>query len=142
MEMKEVRNKCVLIIDSELPVGLIANTACILGITLGYRHSNMIGEDITDASQQSHSGITNVPIPILKGNKEKIKQLLEEIRTKYDGELTVVDFSETAQCCTDYNDYIEKVHANSADDFQYLGIGIYGPMKIINKLTGSMPLLR
>lgn len=36
MEMKEVRNKCVLIIDSELPVGLIANTACILGITLGY----------------------------------------------------------------------------------------------------------
>jgi len=28
--------KGVLVIDSELPIGIIANTAAILGITLGY----------------------------------------------------------------------------------------------------------
>ena len=29
------KEKCVMILDERLPVGLIANTAAILGITLG-----------------------------------------------------------------------------------------------------------
>lgn len=142
MKTTEIENKCVLVIDSELPIGLVANTATILGITLGHKHSCMIGEDIMDASNHCHIGITNIPIPILKGTKEKIKELLEKIRTKYSDELTIIDFSETAQSCTDYNDYISRVKNLTSSEFDYLGIGIYGPKKILNKLTGSMPLLR
>ncbi|WP_243109946.1 DUF2000 domain-containing protein [Clostridium sp. E02] len=142
MKTTEIENKCVLVIDSELPVGLIANTAAILGMTMGYKHNCIIGEDIMDASNQCHVGITNIPIPILKGTIEKIKKLLEEIRTNYADELTIIDFSETAQTCTDYNDYISKVKNLSSNEFEYLGIGIYGPKKILNRLTGNMPLLR
>lgn len=142
MKTTEIENKCVLVIDSELPVGLIANTAAILGMTMGYKHNCIIGEDIMDASNQCHVGITNIPIPILKGTIEKIKKLLEEIRTNYADELTIIDFSETAQSCTDYNDYISKVKNLSSNEFEYLGIGIYGPKKILNRLTGNMPLLR
>lgn len=140
--MKTDGNKCVLVIDSNLPIGLIANTATIIGITLGYKHNCIIGEDVIDASNQCHIGITNIPIPILKGTKEKVKELLEEIKINYSDELTVVDFSETAQCCTEYEDYILKVKDLTSDAFKYLGIGIYGSKKILNKLTGSMPLLR
>ncbi len=142
MTTNEIKNKCVLVLDSELPVGLIANTAAILGITIGYKHNSIIGEDVIDASNQCHLGITNIPIPILKGTKEKVKELIEEIRNNYSNDLTMVDFSEIAQSCTDYQDYITKVNGRTADTFEYLGIGIYGPMNIINKLTGSMPLLR
>lgn len=142
MKTNEIKNKCVLVIDSELPIGLIANTAAILGITLGHKHNVIIGEDIIDASNQCHLGITNIPIPILKGTKDKVKELLETTRTNYSDELTIVDFSEVAQSCTDYQDYILKVNELTSDTFEYLGIGIYGPVKILNKLTGSMPLLR
>lgn len=34
----EVQNeKCVMVIDQELPIGMIANTAGIMGITIGKR---------------------------------------------------------------------------------------------------------
>lgn len=142
MKTNEIKNKCVLVIDSDLPIGLIANTAAILGITLGHKYSSIIGEDTIDASNQCHLGITNIPIPILKGTKDKVKELLKEIRINYSDDLTIVDFSKVAQSCTDYNDYTLKVNNLTSDTFEYLGIGIYGPMKILNKLTGSMPLLR
>lgn len=142
MEMIKIENKAVLIIDPELPIGLIANTAAVLGITLGYKHQCIIGEDITDASNQNHLGITNIPIPILKGTKSLVKELLTEVKSKYNNDVTVIDFSKTAQLCTDYHDYISKVKNLASDEFEYLGIGLYGPKKILNKLTGSMALLR
>jgi hypothetical protein len=142
MDKIEEENKAVLIIDSELPTGIIANTAAILGITLGYKHQCIIGEDITDASNQSHLGITNIPIPVLKGTKSLIKELLAEIKSKYRNDVTVIDFSKTAQLSTDYDDYTIKAKNLASDEFEYLGIGIYGPKKILNKLTGSIALLR
>lgn len=33
--MHSMETKCVLVIDENLPLGLIANTAAILGVTLG-----------------------------------------------------------------------------------------------------------
>ncbi|MDQ0200724.1 hypothetical protein J2S10_003926 [Neobacillus ginsengisoli] len=33
--MSNLETKCVLVIDENLPLGLIANTAAILGVTLG-----------------------------------------------------------------------------------------------------------
>jgi len=142
MKTIEEEKKGVLVIDSELPMGIIANTAAILGITLGYKHQCIVGDDITDASNQSHLGITNIPIPVLKGTKQLIKELLAEVKSKYNNEVTVVDFSKTAQLSTDYDDYTVKAKNLSSDEFEYLGIGIYGPKRIVNKLTGSIALLR
>jgi hypothetical protein len=142
MQIIEEEKKGVLVIDSELPIGMIANTAAILGITLGYKHQCIIGEDITDASNQSHLGITNIPIPVLKGTKSLIKELLAEVKSKYNNDVTVIDFSKTAQLSTDYDDYTSKAKNLTSDEFEYLGIGIYGSKKILNKLTGSIALLR
>jgi hypothetical protein len=142
MYTTEEENKAVLIIDSELPTGIIANTAAILGITLGYKHQCIIGEDITDTSNQNHLGITNIPIPVLKGTKSLIKEILAEVKSKYRNDVTVIDFSKTAQLSTDYDDYTLKAKNLASDEFEYLGIGIYRPKKILNKLTGSIALLR
>ena len=50
-----------MILDSELPTGIIANTAAILGITLGKRIPQQIGEDVSDASAMIHAGIITIP---------------------------------------------------------------------------------
>lgn len=68
--------KCVMIIDEKLPLGLIANTAAIMGITLGEKFPEVVGKDV------------------------------------------------------------------DSEDLNYLGVCICGPKKKVNKLTGSLPLLR
>ncbi|MEA4872657.1 MAG: DUF2000 domain-containing protein [Synergistaceae bacterium] len=134
--------KCVMVIDSELPTGVIANTSAILGITLGKRFPEQVGNDVTDASEKTHLGIITVPVPILKGSREMLKELRENLYKTEFNDLTVVDFSDVAQGCITYDDYISKAAEVSEEDHAYLGIAIYGDKKKINKLTGAMPLLR
>lgn len=56
--------------------------------------------------------------------------------------LPVVDFSDLAQGCKTYDEFIEKMSGVSESDLNYFGIAICGAKKKVNKLTGSMPLLR
>lgn len=46
--MDILKEKCVLILDAELPLGLLANAAVILGATLGSRIPEVVGEDVYD----------------------------------------------------------------------------------------------
>ena len=80
--MSNKAEKCVMVIDSELPAGVIANTSAILGMTLGKRFPEQVGNDVTDASEKTHLGIITVPVPILKGSREMLKDCKRQtIRT-------------------------------------------------------------
>lgn len=140
--MDEQNMKCVIIIDENLPLGVIANTAAILGITLGKNIPSIVGENVHDASNNNHLGIIKIPVPILKGSRELLKKLREKLYTHNFEDIIVVDFSDIAQSCNVYSEYIEKVSKISEEEHNYFGIAIYGNKKKINSLTGSMPLLR
>lgn len=105
---KEMEKKCVMVIDSELSTGLIANTSAILALTLGKTIEGIIGPDVKDASEQIHAGITTTPIPILKGNNEKIKELRSNLYKEEFSDLFVVDFSDAAQMTKNYQEYTKK----------------------------------
>lgn len=134
--------KCVMVIDGSLPLGIIANTAAIMGITLGKKIPEAVGVDVTDRSGSKHPGIIEFPVPVLRGSPEIIKQIREKLYQPDFQDLTAVDFSDLAQGCKTYEEFIEKMGHVSEDDLEYLGIAICGTKKKINKLTGSMPLLR
>lgn len=134
--------KCVLILDEALPLGLIANTAAILGITLGKERPEVVGANVTDQSGREHLGIIEFPVPILKGSPEVIHALRETLCQPDFQELTVVDFSDLAQGCKTYDEFISKMGNTSESALQYFGLALCGPKKKVNKLTGSMPLLR
>lgn len=134
--------KCVMVIDESLPLGIIANTAAIMGITLGKKPPEVVGADVTDQSGSEHLGIIEFPVPILRGSPESIKQIREKLYLPDFQNLTAVDFSDLAQGCKTYNEFIEKMGRVPESALQYLGIAICGPKKEVNKLTGSMPLLR
>ena len=36
----------------------------------------------------------------------------------------------------------EKLRSTAEPDLRYLGLALYGARKLVNKLTGSLPLLR
>ena len=44
--------KCVMVIDEHLPLGIIANTAAIMGIALGKKMPEVVGADVTDKKVQ------------------------------------------------------------------------------------------
>lgn len=134
--------KCVMVLDEGLPRGLLANTAAILGITLGKRLPEVVGADVTDQSGRVHPGIIEFPVPILRGTPETIRQLRETLCSPGLQDLTVVDFSDLAQGCRTYDEFVEKMGHIPESSLQYFGVAVCGPKKKVNKLTGSMPLLR
>lgn len=140
--MKTEVRKCVMVIDEALPLGIIANTAAILGTTLGKKQPDIVGADVVDKSRNAHMGIVSTPVPILKGNAQLIKEIRERLYEKEFKELLVIDFSDIAQGCKDYDDYTYKLSETTESELQYLGIALCGNKKLVNKLTGSIPLLR
>jgi len=134
--------KCVMVLDERLPLGLIANTAAILGITLGKKLPEVAGKDVTDQSGRAHLGIIEFPVPVLKGTPQLIKELRERLYEPDFSDVTAVDFSDLAQSCKTYDEFTEKMKAVPEDELNYLGLALCGPKKKVDKLTGSLPLLR
>lgn len=133
--------KLVMVVNKELPLGLIANTTAVLGITVGHMLDEVLGPDICDADGNLHMGITNKVIPILAGRKETIKNIRDKAMEVNAGDIRIIDFSEIAQICKDYDDYFRNLRNMNYNDIYYLGICLYGPKKKINRLTGSLALL-
>lgn len=132
--------KCVIIVDGSLPAGLIANAAAILGITLGAKLPGIVGTDVCDKLGNEHMGIIEFPVPILKASSEVMNRLRLTLYTSEFSDMTTADFSDIAQSCKTYDEYIDKISA--ADAVNYFGIALCGNKKKINKLTGNLPLLK
>lgn len=140
--MDSQNEKCVMVIDETIPLGLIANTAAIMGITLGKVMPEIVGANVTDQTDNAHLGLITFPVPILKGTPEAIKAIREKLLQPDFAELTVVDFSDLAQSCLTYEDYTARMAETPESALQYFGLAICGAKKKVNKLTGSLPLLR
>ncbi len=134
--------KCVMIIDESLPLGLIANTAAVLGISLGAQIEGIVGPDVQDSEGKVHRGITRLSIPLLKGSSELIRDTREKLVALDAPDLYYVDFCDAAQKSKQYEDYRSKIERVPVDELRYLGIAMCGPEKHVRTLTGSIGLLR
>ncbi len=140
--MDRQNKKCVMVIDGSLPPGVAANTAAIMGVTLGKRLPEVVGADVTDQDGRGHPGIIEFPVPILRGSREDIRRLRERLYQPDLQDLTVVDFSDLAQGCKTYDEYMEKISRVPESALRYFGVAVCGARKKVNRLTGSLPLLR
>ncbi|MEA4909827.1 MAG: DUF2000 domain-containing protein [Anaerolineaceae bacterium] len=131
-----------MIIDEELPIGLIANTAAVLALSIGEKIPGIIGEDVHDQEGAIHPGITQIPIPLLKGNKASLRSLRQAVLKAASPDLYYVDFCDAAQKSRTYTEYKEALQRIAPERLSYLGIAICGPNKLVNNLTGSIGLLR
>lgn len=139
--MNDKNKKCVMILDEDMPCGLIANTSAVLGITLGMKMPEIVGNDVKNRDSFIHTGIIKFPVPILKGNRKLIKELRQKLYSDEYSDVTVADFSELAQSCKTYDEFTDKMSVTDENDLSYIGIAICSTKKKINKLTGNLPLL-
>ncbi|MFD2206155.1 DUF2000 domain-containing protein [Kiloniella antarctica] len=134
-------HKCVIVIDQDLPLGIIANTAAVLSLSIGHHHPEMIGIDISDNAGDLHHGITILPVPILKGTAASLLALRETLKA-YEPSLTVIDLISATRTTQDYKEYSHVMASTSQDQLIYSGIALFGAKKLVNKFTGNLGLLR
>ena len=134
--------KCVMGIDNRLPAGLIANTAAILGISLGRNMPQVVGADVHDQDGGLHPGIIEFPVPILKGPPEEIQALRKKLGQPEYGGLFFLDFTDLAQGCRTYDEFVRKMAGTAGDELRYLGIAVCGDKRKVSRLTGHMGLLK
>jgi hypothetical protein len=131
--------RTALIIDEQLPPGLAANAAAVLAATLGHRVEHHVGPDAVDADGDCHVGIVTVPLPTLKAPQTR----LADLHRRGQGlGLVVVGFTELAQRLRDYDEYLLRLAEASSHQLNLIAVGLHGPRKAVDSLTGSLPLLR
>lgn len=134
--------KCVIVVDHNLPVGLLANASAVLAMSIGNQINDIVGGDVLDRDGSLHRGITQVTVPVLKGDAERIRSLRDRLVNLDNGDLFFVDFCDVAQQSKDYGHYASRLRQTPADRLSYLGIAICGPDKAVTSLTGNLGLLR
>lgn len=134
--------KCVLIVDGHLPIGLAANTAAVLAMSLGRLHPELIGADLFDQDGQMHPGITTTVLPILKSQPEQLVDIARRVRELPSGEVLMIDVTTTAQQSKTYEEYQSALSTSSTTDLTYIGLCLFGHAPRIKSLTGSLALLR
>lgn len=136
----ESMTKCAVVVGDELPAGLAANAAAVLSVTLGHRIGGLVGADVEDADGVAHPGIIRLPLPILKAPGPKVAALVQAAGR--DEEVFFVAFSALAQSCRTYEEYTARMATTATADLDTVGVALHGPRKRVDRLVGSLPLLR
>jgi hypothetical protein len=132
--------KVVIVVDKELPAGLLANAAAALAFSVSPSINGGVGADLEDAEGSRHPGITSIPLPVLGCGGSQLTELRD--RARVIPEVTCVDFSNVAQKAKRYDEYAAALKAASPSQLKYLGLCIFGEPTAVKRLTGHLPLVK
>src|SRR3954454_19761589 len=131
--------RCVIVVDEALAPGLAANAAAVLAVTLGARSPHVLGGEIVDADGACHPGLIDRGLPSLNASADEVGPL--RARAVAAG-VEVLGSPRFGQETTDYEAFRERLAGTPTAELAYLGLLLSGPKRAVNKLTGSLPLLR
>lgn len=132
--------KIVIILDKNLPAGLMANTSAALAMSCSGKIPGIVGPDIPDADTELHPGLLTIPIPVLSSTSEGLREIKVSVK-KFPG-LNVIGFSDIAQKSKTYDSYAGRLLRTRSHELNYLGLCIFGSAESVKSLTGSLPLLK
>lgn len=131
-------NKAAIIINQELPLGILANAVACITSGLFVNCGELVGPEIV-GDKITYVPITKIPILILKPGKKSLHELCKQAQSM---DLKYVAFTKEAQSTTDYDIYEKSVSGLPLESVTLLGVGVVGLTKTINSLVGSLPMLR
>ena len=78
-----------------------------------------VGPDVIDQTgKRVISALSKFPVPVLKSSAEKLKYIREQLYQDDFHDLLVVDFSDLAQSCKTYDDFIQKIDSSTGKRFK------------------------
>jgi hypothetical protein len=130
--------RCVIVINQDLPLGNIANAAAVLALTLGQRHPMLVGEVLADSQGQCWPGLIPIGISVLAASEEQLGALLQQPRA---AEVDRILFPVDGQQTTNYAQFRASVANLPSSEWRLLGIALAGEKKTVRKLTAKLNLL-
>lgn len=130
-------NKAAIIINPELPLGILANAVACITSGLFVSSNDLVGPEIL-GDNITYIPITKIPILILKPGKNSLQDLCKQAQSM---NLKFMAFTKEAQSTTDYDIYKNSVSDLPLESVTLIGIGVVGSIKIVNSLVGSLPML-
>lgn len=134
-------NRLAIVVNPELPLGLLANTVGAIGIGLGARLSWLGNRPLTDADGRTIDDSSILPVPILAATPEVIQALMLKAMPRAD-DCALVVFPAFSRVLHDYREYEALLPDKHLADEVIDGVGLCGPAKWVKSLTGSLRLLR
>ncbi len=131
-------HKAAIIINPEMPTGLLANAVACITSGLFLNGDDFVGEQI-DGDGVTYIPITKIPILILKPGKMLLVDLCKQ--AQHLG-LKYMAFTREAQTTTNYEEYRVRVEGKKINDVTLVGLGIVGLEEKVNSLTGNLPMLK
>lgn len=131
-------DKAAIILNPELPTGLLANAVACITSGLFVDGKDYVGPEIM-GKDVKYFPITKIPILILKPNG---KTLLELCRQAQELDLKYIAFTREAQSTTNYEEYMRRVDGLALDEVNLVGLGVVGSPEKVSSLTGNLPMLR
>lgn len=137
--IEEKPNRCVMVMNSSIEGGYLANAIAVIALTVGQRHPHFVGAPLVDANGISHPGLIASGIPMLKTDGETLRALRKQAQEKG---FDVVDFPFEGQQTKNYEELLETMTTVPEDNINYLGIAIIGKKNPISKMTKHCEMIR
>jgi hypothetical protein len=131
--------KTVILVDAGLGPGLAANAASIAATMIAHAFPALMGPR-TATSDGAVPGVVLTPLPILGASRDIMDATWQRLRTESPVGVHAFPFSHLAQSCRTYDEYIEKMASTSSAELTLAALGLYGPRKAINGLSGNLEL--
>lgn len=133
--------RVAVIVNPELPPGLLANTVAAVSIGLGARIPGLAAARLADAKGREIDISSNRPVPILAADDATLRALTLKA-VAHESTLAVVPFPAFARALHDYADYERAFPGRDLAGEAIDGLALAGPEKTIRSLTGALRLLR
>lgn len=131
--------KLAVVLRDDLEPNLAANAAAVLGLSLGGRLPELLGEDGKDASGFVHTSLNTHPVPVLTASAEQLREL--GIRAGTAQDVLLVGFNEVARRARVYEEYLRDLALTPTEEVDYVGLAVFGPRNVVTRLTRKLPLM-
>ncbi len=133
--------RIAIIVNPELPPGLVANTIGAVAIGLGAKLPVLGNSQLTDSDRKTLDTSSNRPVPVLQAPADVIAVAMRRALPIPEG-AAVVPFPAFARSLHDFEEYQAVFPEKSLDAEEIDGLGLAGPSQWVRSLTGSLKLLR
>ncbi|MBN9542061.1 MAG: hypothetical protein BGN99_12290 [Alphaproteobacteria bacterium 65-37] len=130
--------KTALILRADLAAWQLANVAAFLAGGLAASHPEMKGEPYRDGAGRSYSPLIREPVFVYGATVEELRRTHQRALSR---ELVPAIYIDAMFTTTNDADNRAAVAAAQADALDFVGVGVHGPRKTIDKVINGLKFL-
>ncbi len=130
--------KTVLVLRRDLAGWQAANVAAFLAGGLAGAHPHIVGEPYRDGGGRTYTPLIREPVFVYGATLEELRRTHQRILSR---ELVPAIYIEPMFITTNDADNRAAVAAAPADALDFVGVGVHGPRKVIDKIVNGLKFL-